>query len=157
MKLKIAAAIAALGMCVSGCASIIEGTTQNIAVTTTPKGGAKCVLTSSEGTYYVTTPGNANVHKTKHNLDVTCQLDGFKDSHTVVESHFNGATVGNVLAGGVIGIGVDAATGANYNYPENVEIAMDPAAAVPAAPAADATPPTTVVPAAAASPAKPAT
>ncbi|HJW41823.1 MAG TPA: hypothetical protein VJ476_11415 [Rhizomicrobium sp.] len=155
MNLRIAAAFAALGMAVSGCASIVEGTTQNIAVTTTPKDGAKCMLTSSEGTYYVTTPGNANVHKTKHNLDVTCTLDGFKDSHTVIESHFNGATVGNVLAGGIIGIGVDAATGANYNYPKSAEIAMVPVDVAPAAPAADATPPTTVVPATAAAPSKP--
>ncbi|MEJ0026179.1 MAG: hypothetical protein WDN01_09145 [Rhizomicrobium sp.] len=156
MKLTTVAAFAALGVAVSGCASIVEGTTQSVAVATIPKDGAKCVLTSSEGTYYVTTPGNAIVHKTKNDLDVTCKLDGFKDAHTVVASHFNGATVGNVLAGGIIGIGVDAATGANYNYPEKVDVTLDPADAVVAAPAADAPPPTTVAsPAGAAAPAKP--
>ena len=29
---------------------------------------------------------------------------------------FGAATVGNILAGGVIGIGVDAASGADYSY-----------------------------------------
>jgi uncharacterized protein YceK len=68
MKLNIVAAIAALGVALSGCASIVEGTTQSIAVTSPPTDGAKCVLKSSEGTYYVTTPGNATVHKTKNDL-----------------------------------------------------------------------------------------
>jgi phosphoketolase len=108
--------------------------------------GANCVLTSTEGTYYVTTPGNVTVHKTKNDLAVVCKRDGYEDAKTSVASHFNGATVGNVIAGGVIGIGIDAATGANYNYPDKFDVPMvavampapmTPAAA-PAAPAAAA-------------------
>jgi phosphoketolase len=144
MNLKTVAAIAALGAALSGCASIVEGTTQSIAVTTPSHDGAKCVLVNSEGTYYVTTPGNTRVHKTKHNLDVVCKMDGFKDGHVVVESHFNGATVGNIIAGGLIGVGVDAATGANFNYPDSIEVSLEPDNAAVAAPAADATPPSTV-------------
>src|SRR6476646_8876548 len=109
MKLKVIAALAALGAALSGCASIVEGTTQSIAITSPPTDGAKCVMTSSEGTYYVTTPGNATVHKTKNDLDVVCKKDGYKDAHTTIPSHFNGATAGNIIAGGVIGIGIDAA------------------------------------------------
>jgi len=124
MNLKSIAALAFAGAALSGCASIVEGTTQIIAVTSVP---------SSEGTYYVTTPGNATVHKTKHNLDVVCKLDGFKDLHGVIESHFNGATAGNIIAGGIIGVGIDAATGANYNYPTKFEVTMEPADAAPVA------------------------
>jgi len=51
MKIGTIAAIAALGAALSGCASIVEGTTQSIAITSPPTDGAKCVLTSSEGTY----------------------------------------------------------------------------------------------------------
>jgi hypothetical protein len=154
MKKSNAAAVAAVAIFVSGCASIVEGTTQSISVTTTPVGGANCVLTSSEGTYYVTTPGNVTVHKTKNDLAVVCKHDGYVDAKTAVPSHFNGATVGNVIAGGVIGIGIDAATGANYNYPESVDVPMvavampapmqgssnmmSPINAAPAAPAAPA-------------------
>jgi len=141
MKFGTLAAIAALGAALSGCASIVEGTTQSIAVTTPPADGAKCVLTSSEGTYYVTTPGNVTVHKTKNDLDVNCRRDGFKDAHATIPSHFNGATAGNILAGGVIGIGIDAATGANYNYPTEYAITMTPDDAAPES-SLPATPPT---------------
>jgi phosphoketolase len=143
MKLATLAALAALGAILSGCASIVEGTTQSIAVTSPPTDGAKCVLTSSEGTYYLATPGNTTVHKTKNDLDVICKKDGFKDAHATIPSHFNGATAGNILAGGVIGIGIDAATGANYNYPTEFAVTMVPSESAPIASLPPpATPPT---------------
>jgi hypothetical protein len=144
MKLITLAALAAMGVAVSGCASIVEGTTQSIAVTTTPQPGAKCTLTNSEGIWYVTTPGNAQVHKTKHDLDVVCTLAGFKDAHSTVTPHFNGATVGNVIAGGIIGIGIDAATGANFNYPTEVNVPLTANDTATAAPPANAPAPSTV-------------
>jgi hypothetical protein len=125
MKIGPIAALAALGIALSGCASIVEGTTQSVAVTSPPSDGAKCVLTSTEGVYYVTTPGNVIVHKTKNDLNVVCNEPGFKEAHVVVSPHFNGATAGNILAGGVIGIGIDAATGANYNYPDQIVVTLD--------------------------------
>jgi hypothetical protein len=134
MKLQPVAAFAALALLLPGCASIIEGTTESIAVTTPPIEGAKCVLKSSEGTYYVTTPGNATVHKTKHDLNVECDKDGYQHASQKVESHFNGATAGNIIAGGLIGAGVDAATGADYNYPTDVTVPMKPVAAVGTSP-----------------------
>ena len=126
MKSGSFAACAAILLLVPGCASIVEGTTETIAITTPPAEGARCVLTSSEGVYYVTTPGNAAVHKTKHDLDVICKKDGYQESDAKIQSHFNGATAGNILAGGIIGIGVDAATGADYNYPTEAAIPMVP-------------------------------
>ena len=151
MKLASLAAVAALGMAVSGCASIVEGTTQSIAVTSSPVSGANCVLTSSEGTYYVTTPGNVTVHKTKNDLAVVCKRDGYQDASTKIAPHFNGATLGNVIAGGVIGVGIDAATGANFNYPDKFDVPMiavampapmTPTSAAPATPATPAAPAT---------------
>src|ERR1700733_4201085 len=143
MKLMSMVALAAAGIALSGCASIVEGTSQSVAVTSTPVDGARCTLTNSQGTWYVTTPGNANVHKTTTDLNVVCTKDGYQDASLVVPPHFNGATLGNVIAGGVIGIGIDAATGANFNYPENISVPMTPigASAAPVVPPAAATPP----------------
>ena len=59
MKLQSIAALAALGVALSGCASIVEGTTQMVQVSTPPVDGAACTLTSSEGVYTVTTPGSS--------------------------------------------------------------------------------------------------
>ena len=146
MKSTKLAALAAL-LCasgLSGCATIIDGTTQPVSINTTPQDGAKCTLTNSEGTWYVTTPGSTTVHKTKNDLNIDCTKDGFAGGHTVAQSHFGGATAGNVIAGGIIGIGIDAASGANYYYnsPINVDLgaASTPVAAAEpmAAPAAGA-------------------
>jgi hypothetical protein len=64
-------------------------------------------------------------------------------------SNFEGWTVGNLLLGGIIGLGVDAATGAINEYPHAFQIAMTPMAASYAAPATViASPPvTTTIPA----------
>ena len=42
--------------------------------------------------------------------------------------------MGNILLGGVIGLGVDAATGAINEYPHAFQIPMYPAAPMPAPP-----------------------
>jgi len=147
MKMTSAAALVAAGVALSGCASIVEGTTQSVAVTTPPINGASCSLANSEGTWYLTSPGNATVHKTKNDLKVFCSKAGYQDATVVIPPHFNGATLGNVIAGGVIGIGIDAATGANFNYPENIEDPMTPVATSQTAPAPVASGAAGVVPA----------
>ena len=148
MTFKTFTALAVIGVALSGCASIVEGTTQIVAITSSPVDGAKCVLSSEQGTYYVTTPGNTTVHKSRHDLNVVCTKDGYEDGHGILASHFNGATAGNVLIGGLVGITIDAATGANYNFAESLDVPMLPMGSTPAASApmpsmpGPATPPT---------------
>jgi hypothetical protein len=107
---------------------VIEGSTQSVAVITPPADGAKCTLTNSEGMWFLTSPGNVQVHKTKNDLRITCKKNGFVDAAITVAPHFNGATLGNVIAGGVVGVGVDASTGANYTYPTSIAVPMRPVA-----------------------------
>ena len=111
MKISIIAVLVALGTALSGCATIVQGSTQTVSVNTTPGDGAKCDLTNSEGVWYITTPGSAMVHKTKNDLTILCKKDGFTDAKQVVAAKFGGTRAGNVLAGGLIGIAVDAASG----------------------------------------------
>lgn len=124
MKFYPLAATAALAVMLSGCATIIEGTTQPVSVNTTPEQGAQCTLTNSQGTWYVTSPGSTTVHKTKTDLDVTCAKSGFQPGHVVAASHLGATTAANVIAGGVIGLGVDAASGANYHYDSPLTVAL---------------------------------
>ncbi len=107
----VAAVLCASGL--AGCATIVQGTTESVSVATTPEQGAQCSLKNSEGTWFVTTPGSTTVHKTKHDLVVSCKKDGFPGGETLARSRFGGTTAGNVIAGGIIGIGIDAASGAN--------------------------------------------
>ncbi|MFL5238107.1 MAG: hypothetical protein ACJ8EL_10980 [Rhizomicrobium sp.] len=116
MKLSAVAALAALGTAVSGCATIVEGTTQSVSVNTAPVIGAQCTLINSQGTWYITSPGNAVVHRTKTDLDVTCQKEGYQPGHVVAISHFAKTTAANVILGGAAGVAVDMASGANFYY-----------------------------------------
>jgi hypothetical protein len=61
MKIASFAALAAAAFAVSGCATIIEGSSQSIAVATPPTTGATCVLSNDLGSWTVTSPGVANV------------------------------------------------------------------------------------------------
>lgn len=116
------------GSLLGGCATIIAGTTQEIAINTDP-GGAACTLKREDGVVVQTgqTPTKVKVDRSKYNLDATCTLAGHAPSSRLIPSSIHGTTVGNILVGGLIGVAVDAASGANNQYPEMVEIALIPA------------------------------
>jgi TonB family protein len=135
MKIEAFAAVALLGVAVSGCATIVEGTTQPVSVNSTPEQGAQCTLVNSQGTWYLTTPGSTTVHKTKTDLQVTCNKQGYQQGQTVAVAHFGAATAGNVIAGGLVGMGVDAASGANYHYDSPITVALGPRTTAQSAPA----------------------
>ena len=126
MRLSVVAAIAALGIAVSGCATVIDGASQSVKVSSWPEQGARCRLHNSEGTWYLTTPGKAEVDRTKHDLHIDCDMNGYLPAHAIAKSHFNGWTAGNLVAGGVVGLGVDAITGANFSYKSSLVVRLSP-------------------------------
>ena len=70
------------------------------------------------------TPGSVTVGRSKHDISVRCVKAGYQDGVGVISSQFEGWTAGNILVGGVVGWGVDAASGAQNEYPKNFQIAM---------------------------------
>ncbi|HEX3164578.1 MAG TPA: hypothetical protein VHQ92_18545, partial [Pseudolabrys sp.] len=135
MKICPLAAVAALGVMLSGCATIINGTTQSMSVASTPEQGAQCTLVNSEGTWYLTTPGTTTVHKTKNDLNVTCTKPGFQPGHMVAVSHFGAMTAANIVGGlaAPVYATIDAASGANYHYDSPITVALGPPSAAQAA------------------------
>lgn len=110
-----------------GCATIIEGSSDNIATGTPGADGARCTLTSPEATYHVTTPGTVTVEKTKHNISVACQRDGYADGVATLPSEFEEWTIANILwlYAAPIAVVVDWATGAIHDYPDSISIPME--------------------------------
>lgn len=109
-----------------GCATLVNGSSQNVTVGTTPP-NASCTLDRVGARLGVIaqTPGSLRIDKSKNELSVTCSKDGF-DTVTVKKSpSFSGATFGNIIAGGIVGVVVDAASGANYSYPDTIELALN--------------------------------
>ena len=124
--LRHAVCVAALAT-MAGCASIVEGTDQNVTVITEPT-GAKCELTRA-GEVIATanpTPSSVLVDKSKDDISVICTKEGHFDGAKVVESAFQGMTFGNIIFGGIIGVGVDAASGAMNEYPATVTVVLAP-------------------------------
>ncbi len=113
----------------SACATLVNGTSQTVTVSTTPP-GASCTL-DRMGTRIgaiSSTPGSVRIDKSKNDLAVTCTKDGFQTATVAHAPSFGGATFGNIIAGGVIGVVVDAASGANYSYPDDIRVDMAAAA-----------------------------
>jgi len=128
------ASVAALAvLALSGCATVIRGETQTVNVTSPPAWGARCVFYNADGYYGdLITPGAISVPRSREDLSVTCTKRGFKDASQTVSSYFNFITFGNLAAGGLVGVTIDATSGANESYPGDIEVPMEPAPRPPA-------------------------
>ena len=112
---------------VSGCATIVKGTTQQVSVTTDPA-GAMCRFDRKGSMVGVVnpTPGTVSVSKGWGDLDVTCSKDGHEDATALMTASFQAMTLGNVLLGGIIGIIIDASSGAMVEYPTSIDFVLFP-------------------------------
>jgi hypothetical protein len=112
----------------SGCASIVGGTSQVLSIQTMQAGndvsGASCKLENDKGVWFVKTPGTVTVHRAYGELNVKCEKDGLDPGLAAVQSSTKGMAFGNILFGGVIGAGVDMASGAAYDYPPLITVSM---------------------------------
>ena len=123
--------LAAFGL--AGCATFVEGTHQNIAISTPPTQSAYCVLTRPDGRWSVTTPGVVRIEKSMDDLAIRCSRPGYQDVNGTIPSEIEGWTLGN-LAFGAVPAGIDAATGAMFRYPDTFEMPMAPGRGSPEGP-----------------------
>ena len=124
----------ALAAGVTGCATVIHGTNQQIRFESTPSGAtAQVRATAKTGTQSVTTPGQLTLSRDS-SYDVTFEKPAYLPAHAHVGQSASGAVWGNILLGGIIGFIVDLSDGAAYNLePETVSTTLvaDPAATPP--------------------------
>jgi hypothetical protein len=119
-----------LAICLAGCGTITQGTSQDITLTSNPP-GAHCDLTR-KGERIATldrTPGVVKVDKTKHDMLLTCTLSGYQDASTSLESGYGVGTFGNIILGGGIGWAIDSASGADNKYPSSANVQFVPSGA----------------------------
>ena len=122
--------ISVVVLCLSGflcaCATVVKGTEQRITLDTPGYPGASCILTSEEiGSQEYTTPAVLRLPKSRHNISVQCK-SGCATGLGIIESRFEEVSAGNIILGGVVGLGVDAATGAMNHYDPKNEITLRP-------------------------------
>jgi hypothetical protein len=122
IKVYLGLLIAILIFVLNGCATIVHGTTQSIPISTDPS-GAEIVV---DGTERHTSPINVILkRKFDHNIDIS--KEGYQKETVNIKSVLSGAVAGNILAGGLIGWGVDAASGAQWRLvPETINLRLRP-------------------------------
>ena len=121
------AVVASIPLLLSGCATLTKSSSQSVTINTKPS-GAECTL-EREGQLIAVvnpTPGTISVEKDKDVIRVVCKKEGFLDNAGELASKFEAMTFGNIIFGGIIGVGVDAASGAMHEYPPLLTITLIP-------------------------------
>lgn len=121
--------LVAAALSTASCATVIRGTKETAKFQSTPSGAtvtAESISADKLGPFSCTTPCELEL-KRKRDWKVVFEKNGYKPVEAVLEKKVTGGGVasgaGNVLAGGIIGIGVDAGTGANLDLRPNPMIA----------------------------------
>lgn len=120
--------LSAICLQISACASIVSGSSESLSVETKyknkPVTAAKCKLSNDKGTWFVTTPGSVTVYRSFEALQINCEKDKFPSGNLNLDSRTKPLAFGNILFGGVIGGAVDIGSGAAYDYPTLITVAM---------------------------------
>jgi hypothetical protein len=137
MKMKAVAAMATMGVALAGCATVFEGTTQEITVNTNPE-GALCVFERQglEVGRIANTPGTANIRKSKYDITIKCSKPGFAEASYLNHSGTTATIAANVAADLILTAGlssiVDSADGVDNKYDSAVNVSLTPVSAMPA-------------------------
>ncbi|WP_445432594.1 PEGA domain-containing protein [Chryseobacterium indoltheticum] len=106
----------------TSCATIFTGTKDSITFTTTPE-GAKVI---HKGVEKCLTPCTAEIPRGLGKQMVMFQKEGFETKEVKLTKTFNPVTLLNILLGGAIGVGIDAATGSLTKYsPKNYTVDLE--------------------------------
>ncbi len=109
-NLALLALIASVAFALTGCASIFTGTTQTVQVNSTPSGANVSVCGLDRGQ----TPLPVVLKKGSSGQVVTLSLPGYQEKTFQPQTTFNPVAILNLW--GILGWGIDAATGALWKY-----------------------------------------
>jgi len=103
----------------AGCATIVNGRTQGIAVASTPP-----AATVKVDGLETTTPGSVDLRRNREHTMVFTK-DGFPDRDVKLESGPSAWLLGNLIFGGLIGLIIDFVSGGAYKLsPASVDMDM---------------------------------
>ena len=127
MSLLKVSGLALLLLSLGACATVTRGTTTTFSVETTP---SKAQVKTNNGFACDATPCTFKMPR-KAEFDVTVTKEGYKPwtGHVthVISGQGSAGMAGNVILGGVVGVGVDTASGAMYDLkPNPLKVTLDP-------------------------------
>ena len=106
------AALSASLSILSGCATIVSGTSEAVQVDSAPSNA----VVKINGQQLGQTPVKVSLDRSQKVATVEIYLPGYKREMIELKRSVNGWTWGNILIGGIIGLVVDASTGAMYTH-----------------------------------------
>lgn len=107
------------------CASIVEGSSQKINISTNPPAQVRCNASNSRGSAATSTPGVLEVKRSKSDLTIRCESDEYAGQLSD-SSNIESWAFGNLLLGGIIGGAIDAGTGALFTYNDAITVPLTP-------------------------------
>jgi hypothetical protein len=125
MKMKSKSILAALVVSLaplSGCATVLNGTSQDVAFNSQPAGA---VVELATGVNCVT-PCSFSMRR-GNDTEIRINKPGFQPVSVYIQSRLGGSAFGNILLGGPIGAVVDGSNGAsNHLFPNPVYVRLVP-------------------------------
>ena len=121
LKTKSVFVMALLLFGIAGCAAIIHGTKQEVAVSSTPSGADVIVM----GAHMATTPAVIKLDRKDSNIVLRFEKEGYEPVEIALRRSVDGWIAGNILFGGLIGLVIDFASGAAYKLsPPEIQAVM---------------------------------
>lgn len=108
MKIRNAVLALGIGINLSACATVLNGTNIDYPVTTDPDGASVVFLNG------ITCESPCEIElRRKSDTRIDISKEGFEPTYVLVQSRLAGSTFGNILAGGIVGAAVDGGNGAS--------------------------------------------
>ena len=105
----------------TSCATIINGPTETVSVSSNPPGA-----TVTDGKTSKVTPTQFVLDR-DHDYILTISKPGFETEHVKIEHVISGWVAGNLLSFGILGAGVDATSGAMWRLtPDTIVVTLHP-------------------------------
>jgi len=130
MKKIASVVVCASVLSLTACASIIENNQQKVNIVPVGAQSVNCELKNGRESVNSLAPATTQIRRSKTDLDINCSDNqtGATGKKTV-SSDLEPWTFGNILLGGIIGLGVDLGTGSAWKYPAQIDVNMQPAPA----------------------------
>ena len=118
----------------SGCSTLMNGKRQSVDFATVDATGvavegAECTVTGGRKNAvdesFTTPMEGVQIRRDKSGIHVACSKEGYGDASRTVASKYEAGTAGNLVVGGLLGVGVDAVTGAMFRYPGTITMVLE--------------------------------
>ena len=123
----IVSAASALVLATTGCASIVNDSTQPMKIETKTQAGdmvsgAECRISNDYGAITTRSGDTAQVRRSSKDMDITCRHPANPEAVGRAISRANAGLAGNIIFGGGIGAIIDHNKGTAYTYPTWVQL-----------------------------------